>query len=275
MRSDRSLASVYEGLRLVVVASFSTLACLAVTALSAKADELIEIVQRELSPKFNNPRNYEILQKDDDAAIVGMKVTRRSEVFDDRLWIPAANENVYVYFARGMNHNWTIQDVQRSGGLRSRVVLAWSQSKEEAARTLFVSESEVDSARERIILATAPDDVAMAHLRANRTVFETIRSSIDEAPETEAHFTASHAKIGSLLSAVGIHYADRIVLSDTVSKSNGCNAHDCFTLVVVATPFYRVGYFYMRHHERVPRMSNRDYLVIRPLGDGWYFFRQR
>lgn len=188
--------------------------------------------------------------------------------------MPPLDQDVYVYLARGAHRAWTIQEVRGSGVLSDATVKVWSQVGAEAADTFSIAEAEVEMARERILLVATSDEVPIAHFRAKKSLFDTIKPALTDPNENASHFDTAHVGLGKLLAAAGIQYDDRIVVSGCDARRKGCSARDCFTLVIAANTFFRAGYFHMQQLDRVPQMSANDYIVIRPLGEGWYFFRQ-
>ena len=146
----------------------------------------------------------------------------------------------------------------------------------EMTNTSSLTEEMANWIRTRVLLTASTDDVLIAHFRQKREVFEAIRTMIAREPPSNQYGHLEFAPpFVDLFKEALIEYGDLRVLPDDISGTSGCKGENCLTLAITfMPPKYQLGYFYVSDPARVPRMTKSGYMVIRPLGSGWYFFRQ-
>lgn len=244
----------------------------------AYADGPADAARREIGGKLRQPDGYEVLAAETDRAVVGVTALAPAQSLEGQGSVPEQRMNVYVYLTKGVD-GWTVETVRNAlqPGIRAVAEHFRSLTPAEMIQGFAMTEADAEGLRERLLLATSLDEALLAHFRRNRGVFETIGARLSErppAPEGE-RIGATEPDFAKLFSDAAIAYADRLVLGDGLSESSGCGAPACFTLAVAfSPPDYKVGYFHLPPGAAPPRMSPREYLAIRPLGEGWYFFRQ-
>lgn len=252
-----------------------------VPASGARADEVVDLVRRTLGERVGPSARYEMVARDEDRAVVMVRTTAGPPAKEDRPG-SAGGSNVYWYYAHLERRDgaWSMAGLARAlpPSVREQADTFRSVSAADLAKASGAPQAEIEADRRRLLLAASEDEALLRHFAENRPGFERIRAILTRRPhnvDDETRVKAGDAELGALFAESAIAYADRIVLGDDVEDDRGCFAPGCFTLAVLfSAPQYKVGYFYAPQPERVPRMTPREYLVIRPLGDGWYFFRQ-
>jgi len=250
-------------------------------------DNIIQVARTyylELLPE-RSPSNFKVVHNDGKRAVVSLVHTSPA-IDKGKIKASAILTNFYMYLKKE-NTAWKV--TSSSGGLQTGMRMSGDYARTYSAKEIVeqterknkvqgVPEYRVERMRNQYILATSLDSVLINHFNKNKFNFETLKEALQTLnPRTKNRYYADHFPKEDMLKHFNkalIEYVDYIVLPDEVSENSGCNGQDCFTLTLAfSPPFYKVGYFYLNEPERVPQMSAKEYLIVHPLGDSWYFFR--
>jgi hypothetical protein len=235
--------------------------------------DLIATVREHLGEN-RSPSSFEIIEQDGRSAVVAFELLLKGYFSDSGFVVPSTRMNFYAYLGTGTAGAWTVVDIVGQDGFRHSAMEVLTKSAKDVAALRSIPPDEVGPLRDRWLLAVSTDDVLIGDFSRKREIYDEIRTVLRWLPAKQAHFTPSHVDLGLLLREANVEYVDRIVLADRPRKDRGCNSADCFTITVAANVWGRAGYLHVDDDVRVPRMAPRDYIVIRPLGGRWYFFRQ-
>jgi hypothetical protein len=232
----------------------STLWCISIPLAFGSDGDLTAAIRKHLGPNALADR-FEVVEENDDAAVVSFEMPLRERISDEGYVIPAGRTSFYAHLGRGSGGAWTVLNVVSQRGF-------------------LLSAVEADALRSRLLLAASTDEFLIADFARKRDVYDEIGTVLLSLPAKDSHFSLSHEYLGPLLREANVERLDRSVLPDSPRKDRGCNALDCFTITIASTIASRVGYLHVDDDARVPRMTPGDYMLIRSLGDGWYLFRQ-
>jgi hypothetical protein len=239
------------------------------------ADNAIDAARIFASKKVSNgnPADFELLQETSDSAVVTFTATNPAKFDGHKLVIPAVREQIYAFLEPGEGGRWSVRSTQWQYSLAWRATELWSTPVAKLAENQGI---ELDSAyrmRDRFLLAASTDKNLVRHFLDNRAVFERIDGEVRRRSAPMAHYDTSDPEMGALLSSAQLEAVDAAVFDRAAATT--CKASGCLTLTIAGDPFSRVGYFHVPPLTPTPKMTSRNYLAIRPLGDGWYLFRQR
>lgn len=285
-------------MRRLVPASLTAFVTASVTAIvaslggsPARADEVVDLVRKTFEARVGPSARYEPVSRADDRAVVMIRTTAGPPAPEDAPG-RASGSNVFWYYVHLARQDgvWSVSGASRAlpPAVRERANVFRSLSAADLAQGLGVPEAEAEALRRRTLLAASEDEALMRHFAEHRSAFARIRAILTrrpyvpetDSPETgspkrDSRVDAGDPELKGLFDESLIAYGDRVVTAGDVGPERGCDGPECFTLAVLfSPPEYKVGYFHAPRPETVPGMSGREYLVIRPLGDGWYFFRQ-
>lgn len=242
---------------------------------AAAADGPVGFVQRELAPSLIEPRDYELISNEDSIAVVSLTaIAPEVKYFDDRL--PAQRMNLYVYLVKEGN-GWAISGSANAmpKTMRMNVKYGLSQSAAEMASSSSMTLERAEWIHAHMLLAASTDDVLIANFHDKRKSFEEIRNRV-RFDDANQYPTIDHGwpRYKEFLDDTLIDYID--LKNQTTGNSKGsCSVKDCFALIVMLdAPHYEIGYLHVTRPADVPPISQDGYIVVRSLGDGWYFFRR-
>jgi len=95
--------------------------------------------------------------------------------------------------------------------------------------------------------------------------------------ELISYFQQNKEKFNDLLSKMpGTYYQDEVLehLNLTIiTKNYNNNCSECIFFVIAGDKDDTVGYFYLADKSKLPKMSGSELILIREIGDGWYFYK--
>jgi hypothetical protein len=231
----------------------------------------VAVFMRENAPELD-AKEFELLQQDDQGSVVSFSaiVPGGVETFGV---VPDLRMNHYAFLGRNPN-GWSIHDARLQKRLQLAAAYLWTVSAEKLAQEKSIALVEIDRERERALLGASLDSALIQHFRANTEIFSSIRAAIVARNKPLAHFDTRDRELGPLFDAATIESSDTVVLGNS-SNTPACTSSQCFTLTIFASVGERVGFFHIDQPGNLPKMTPRNYLAVRPLGDGWYLFRQR
>ncbi len=224
------------------------------------------------------PEEIEFLERSDEKVVVAMPLMAKAVSFDN-IAVPEEKISCYVHLSR-VEGVWKVSGMRTAypGYVRYLAFLAREAPKydEVARQNRLIALLGLNG-----LIATETDQKMMEHFRKNQDTFEAIRKNITARPaEMPSRIEQDASELGRLLTEAGIGYADHsvdagVLVNPDDPPETGCYGGGCFTLALVfVPPEFKVGYFHVDQEQRVPPMRLREFFVIRPLGNGWHFFRQ-
>lgn len=249
-------------------------AYIAVVTTPAFADETLQLVKNYAKSNFVDVDNFVLLQDLPDSRMVTFDATRPASVDETYGFMPSIRQSVYTYLARGEHGRWTVLDTYSQQSLAFHALTMWTTPLPQLAKDLALDQIDADKARHRALLALSTDEVILSHFKDRHSVFEQIADVIHRRAGQTSHFSLSDPQFTALFDTAGLESGDIWVVGERTGKIT-CKNDDCFTLAIFSRIFTKVGYFHLDPQSAPPAMSPDNYLVIRQLGNGWYFFRQK
>lgn len=248
-----------------------TIAPIAATA----AEDPVVFVQRELANNLSAPQSYELVSNQGNNAVVSLTAIA-PEVNYSKEKLPAQRINLYVYLVRE-GESWGISGSANAVPIpvRLRFKYGLSQSAVEMTNTSSVTLKRAEWIHSHAVLVASTDDVLIAHFRRKRETIDRIRDQVRTLGRSQ-YPNIDHDAPGyqELLDEASIEYVD---LKNGIGRDvkENCGFADCFALILAfESPRYEIGYLHVTRPEDVPPISQDGYIVVRPLGNGWYFFRR-
>jgi hypothetical protein len=245
-------------------------------------EHLIQIAKTHAEIIFSkeNPHDFKVVHNYGTSAVVSLIYTSPS-IEGEWIKVKSLLSNGYLYL-RKENEQWQVTG--QTGALQTGIRMTGDYMRAHTLKELIekkeykMPEYRIKRMRSQYILATSLDSQLIAHFNKNKPHFEVIKITLKNlSPREKTRYGAEQFSKKGILKDFNkalIGYVDYVVLPDEISENTGCREQNCFTLTLAfSPPFYKVGYFYMEDPERVPQMNKREYLVVYPLGNGWYFFR--
>ena len=248
-----------------------TIAPIAATA----AEDPVVFVQRELANNLSAPQSYELVSNQSNNAVVSLTaIAPETTYYKDKL--PARRMNLYVYLVKE-GESWGISGSAYAMPKTVRMSFKYglSQSPAEMTSTSSITLKGAEWIHSHLVLAASTDDVIIAHFREKQETIEKIRSEVGLHP-TSQYPNIDHDAPGykELFDEASIEYVDLKKRAGGDVKES-CSFADCFALILAFdSPHYEIGYLHVTRPEDVPPVSEDGYIVVRSLGDGWFFFRR-
>lgn len=232
-----------------------------------------------------SPSDIKLVKNYGSSAVVSLVHTVPA-INKEKIKASAIASNFYLYLTKD-SQQWQVKHY--TGALQTGIRVSADYARNNTAAEIVkqieqkqkikgVPEYRVERMRQQYLLATSLDEKLIEHFHTHKADFDALKSAITTLePRKKNRYWADYFPKEDMLKHFNnalIEYVDYIVLPDEINNNTGCRGQNCFTLTLAfSPPFYKVGYFYLNKPEQVPQMSIREYLVIYPLGDGWYFFR--
>lgn len=247
-----------------------------VAAEAIATESALNFVKREVGEKLYQPQEYLLFDNGESGTVASLTAIAPAMVSPDGS-APLQRLNLYVYLSR-KGEKWYILGSTSSmtDGLRSHAAEIRSTTAAEMAGSWSVTEEKAEWIRSHVLLAAGLDDEIISYFNAKRAIFEAIRTKIGSEPADQYGTIESAPPFDDLFKEGFIEYGERKVANASMPTEPICTGGNCFTLVITfSPPRYRVGYFFMDDPARLPPMTEDGYAIVRSLGDGWYFFRQK
>ncbi|TPN88152.1 hypothetical protein FJ987_13645 [Mesorhizobium sp. CU2] len=242
---------------------------------AAAAEDPVGFVQRELAKNLIEPLNYELVSNQSNRAVVSLTAIA-PEVAYFKEQLPAQRMNLYVYLVRD-GESWGISGSANAMPKPARMSFRYglSQSAADMTNTSSVTLKRAEWIHSHAVLVASTDDVLIAHFRKKRETIDRIRDKVRIHGRSQ-YPNIDHDALGykDLLDEASIEYVD---LKNGIGgdETESCGFADCFALILAFdSPHYEIGYLHVTRPEDVPPISEGGYIVVRSLGDGWYFFRR-
>ena len=208
----------------------------------------------ELLPK-NSQTNCELLSIDSTNSVVAVEII-----------YPLHNEDIYVFLNK-FDGTWKMASMRTILQLDSvRVMLdrlktstpdEWKDFYDQEKRTTF----EFDYHNTK--LWVAPDKVIMRHFEKNKNNFEKALQIIEKKGYLDTKILQIDKSLTTLL--------DELYLRNLYFDTEQCT--NCLLFEIGSINQNGVGYFYLDPKYKTPAMSDTYFIVIKPLGNGWYFYK--
>ncbi|MEO5642690.1 MAG: hypothetical protein ABIQ40_18280 [Bacteroidia bacterium] len=245
----------------------------------------LQVVQRYVSPDgFPNKMKFfccELYQEWNADSTLGQNlprtVRRTSEViFEDTahamvaVWLHDSITSLDVYFYLVKTQNWTIYAARSLVMKQSaRDALKRLDSIPEKERGEVYGKTHTHSYTfevENLRLWDNSDNVLAAHFNSHKKEFQQVQKRLVKKGYTKADSLVLNAindkKIKQLTSKMlirGFEFDNRYP--------------GCIFYLIGGITDNTVGYLYQPDAKKIPRITEKHYIIIKPLGDGWYLFK--
>lgn len=208
----------------------------------------------EMLPR-NAQTNCELLAIDSTNSVVAVEINH-----------PSCQQDVYVFLNK-FDDTWKMVSIRSIEQLDIvRVMLdrlktsapdEWKDFYAQEKRTTF------DFDYHNTNLWVAPDKAIMGHFEKNKNNFEKALQIIKKKGYLDTKILQKDESLTTVFNELYL----RNVYFDTEQCSN------CLLFEIGSINQNGVGYFYLDPKYKMPTMSDTYFIVIKPLGNGWYFYK--
>jgi hypothetical protein len=205
----------------------------------------------------NAVRNYELIFKDDSSALVSVGIRVDVSAFD-----------LYVFFRK--IDDWHIETIRTLAGIEliNQIIYEYQNLQVDSAKSKLMAQGydNLELFIKRLKLSISSDSEIEKYFRENISSFNKIIEYIEthnyDNPEERISQINNDVIIKELLKDILI---DKIVDAEEGEFVAG--------FMIGGIIDNSVGYFYQPDKTKLPKISKSLYILIKPLGNGWYMYK--
>lgn len=215
-----------------------------------------ELIRRYKEPPFyvwtenkGTKHTYEVIEKN-----------RRQQIIAVHSDYPNTDINSEIYFTVfKADDGWRIDKYRTLPGIGQLYAYAYGQSSIEPKFIDILSQRKYPVSKDSAKLALKDDRQLIDYFNANKSAFYELNDVIEKKDITNYDKATN-----DLIHTLG--------LTDVITNYNNY-CRDCRFFIIAGTDDNTVGYFYLEDKSLLPKITGQALIIIRDMGNGWYFYK--